>query len=49
MKVLDPCVGFGVFLIECYYRFMEGLKTIIPNKEQRSKYIRENMLYGCDI
>jgi hypothetical protein len=49
MKVFDPCVGFGVFLIACYYKFMSGLEKNIPDKQKRSKHIIDNMLYGCDI
>lgn len=48
-KVLDPCGGFGTFLIISIMKFMHGLKKVIPNKEQRYKWIIENCIYFGEI
>ena len=48
-KWLDPAVGIGNFPVAIYLRLMKGLKTEIPNEEERRKHILENMLYMIDI
>lgn len=48
-KILDPCTGTGIFLMECKRRFMNGLVNEIPNENEREKYIEENMLYAIEL
>lgn len=45
LKWLDPAAGIGNFAVVVYFRLMDGLKTIIPNDEERQTHILENMLY----
>jgi hypothetical protein len=49
IKWLDPAVGIGNFPAAILDRLMVGLDTIIPNEDERRKYILEEMLYMCDI
>ena len=42
---LDPAAGIGNFPIALYFRLMEGLKVIIPDKRARASHIVKNMLY----
>jgi len=49
LKILDPANGIGNFPIIAFYRFNEGLKSIIKNEEKRKKHIIENMLYMMEI
>jgi hypothetical protein len=49
LKILDPCVGMGNFMIGVYFKLMEGLKKIIVNEKERKRHILENMLYMCEI
>lgn len=49
LKWLDNSCGSGHFLVAVHKRLMNGLKTVIPDKEQRNKHILENMIYGVDI
>lgn len=46
---MDPSAGIGTFFIAVFYRYMEGLKTIIPSKSVRAKHIIEKMLYMVEI
>lgn len=48
-KVFEPCCGKGGFLIDIVSRFMNGLKNMILNGNDRYKYILENLLYFSDI
>ena len=48
-KILEPCAGKGGFLMDIVDKFMEGLKEVIIDKEERYKYIVEECLYWCDI
>tara|TARA_B110000858_G_C17761181_1_gene454606 strand:- start:317 stop:1609 length:1293 start_codon:yes stop_codon:yes gene_type:complete len=48
-KVFEPCVGKGGFLIDIISRFMDGLKELIPDNQERYKKIVEECLYWCDI
>jgi len=48
-KVLDPANGNGNFLLMSIYRFMFGLKDIIPNEEERFRWIVEKMIYACEL
>ena len=45
----DPATGMGNYPIAIYYKLMEGLKTIIPNEDERKKHIIENMLYMGEL
>jgi site-specific DNA-methyltransferase (adenine-specific) len=45
----DPASGMGNYPIAIYYKLMEGLKTKIPNEEQRKKHIIEKQLYMGEL
>lgn len=47
--ILDNSMGTGVFLLEAYKKFMNGLKDEIIDENERSKWIIENCLYGVEI
>ena len=48
-KWFDPASGMGNFPVAVYLKLMEGLKTQIPNEEDRKKHIIENMLYMSEL
>jgi hypothetical protein len=48
-KWFDPASGMGNFPVAVYLKLMEGLKTQIPNNEERKKHIIENMLYMSEL
>lgn len=48
-KVLEPCCGKGGFVVDIISRFMDGLKTSIPDNKERYKVIVEECIYWCDI
>lgn len=48
-KVLDSSAGYGTFLILCLYKFMEGLKNVIIDEDERLKHIIENQLYYGEL
>ena len=48
-KWFDPASGMGTFPVAVYLKLIEGLKTQIPNDEDRKKHIIENMLYMSEI
>jgi hypothetical protein len=48
-KWLDPANGIGNFPLVAYYRLMDGLKDVKPDREERSKHIIENMLYMVEL
>ena len=48
-KWFDPASGMGNFPVGVYLRLMEGLKTEMPNDEERKKHIIENMLYMSEL
>ena len=48
-KWFDPAVGMGNFPVAVYLKLMDGLKTQIPNDEERKRHIIENMLYMSEI
>jgi len=48
-KWLDPASGMGNFPVAVYLKLMEGLKTELPNDEDRKKHILENMLYMSEL
>ena len=49
LQWLDPANGIGNFPVVVYYRLMEGLKLVIPDKKDRSKHIIEYMLYMVEL
>jgi hypothetical protein len=49
LKWYDPAVGIGNFMIEIYYRLMEGLVESIPEFSERKRYIINNMLYMSEL
>ena len=49
LKWFDPASGMGNFPVAVYLKLMDGLKTQIPNEEDRKKHIIENMLYMSEI
>jgi hypothetical protein len=49
LKWLDPAVGIGNFPAAILDRLMVGLDSVIPNEDDRRKWILEEMLYMCDI
>ena len=48
-KWFDPASGMGNFPVAVYLKLMEGLKTKIPNDEDRKKHVIENMLYMSEL
>jgi len=48
-KWFDPASGMGNFPVAVYLKLMEGLKTLMPNDEDRKKHIIENMLYMSEL
>jgi hypothetical protein len=48
-RVLEPCAGKGGFLVSIIDRFMDGLKDLYPDPEERYKFIVENCIYYADI
>ncbi|MFN9110651.1 MAG: restriction endonuclease, partial [Bacteroidota bacterium] len=48
-KFLDPVSKSGVFLREIAKRLMVGLKSIIPDKQERINHIFGKQLYGIAI
>jgi hypothetical protein len=49
LKWFDPASGMGNFPVAVYLRLIDGLKTHIPNDEDRKKHILENMLYMSEL
>lgn len=48
-KFLDPVSKSGVFLREIAKRLMNGLETLIPDKQKRINHIFSQQLYGIAI
>jgi len=48
-KWFDTASGMGNFPVAVYLKLMEGLKSQIPNDEDRKKHILENMLYMSEL
>ena len=48
-KVFEPCSGKAGFLIDVVERFMNGLKEVITDDEERYRVIIEECLYFSDI
>ncbi|MDA9243384.1 Eco57I restriction-modification methylase domain-containing protein [Amylibacter sp.] len=49
VKFLDPCTKSGVFLREITTRLTIGLKTKIPNLEERVEHILSKQVFGIGI
>jgi len=49
LKWFDPASGMGNFPVAVYLKLMEGLKSQIPNDEERKKHIIEKMLYMGEL
>lgn len=49
LKWFDPATGIGNFPIIVYQRLMIGLKSEIPDEEERIKHILEHMIYSCEL
>lgn len=49
LKWFDPACGIGNFLVDIYYRLMDGLQTRFPDKDERRVHIITKMLYMSDI
>lgn len=48
-KILEPCCGKGLFVLDIFLMFDNGLKEYEPNDDKRYKHIIENCIYFCDI
>jgi hypothetical protein len=48
-KVFEPCSGKGGFLIDIIDKFMDGLKELIKDDDERYRIIVEECLYYSDI
>lgn len=48
-KVFEPCCGKGGFLMDIVERFMDGLRTKIPDDTMRYKEVVEECLYFSDV
>lgn len=49
VRFLDPFTKSGVFLREITSRLNEGLKTVIPNREERVDHILTRQVFGIGI
>ena len=49
LKWLDPATGNGYFPIVLFNFLMNGLESIIPNREKRKNHIIEKMIFMCEI
>jgi hypothetical protein len=47
--VFEPCCGKGGFVVDLVEKFMNGLSDIMPDKEERYRYIVEHCIYFADI
>lgn len=48
-KWLDPGAGTGYFSIYLYWKLMDSLEYILPNKQTRHNHIIKNMIYMLEI
>ena len=48
-RVLDPCCGYGVFILCCFMIFNDILYGKIPDNEERVRWIVENCLFFSDL
>lgn len=49
LKILEPSVGIGSFIVVLLEKLHNGLKDVIPDKGEREKHIFENMLYMIEL
>jgi len=48
-RVLEPCAGKGGFLLDIINKFMEGLKDLYEDEEERYRVIVEECLYWSEF
>ena len=48
-RVLDMANGSGIFPVVMMIKFMDGLKDVLPDEENRFKHIVENMIHVCEL
>jgi hypothetical protein len=49
IKIFEPCIGKGGFVVDLIDEMMEGLKEIIKDEELRYKHIVENCIYMSEL
>ena len=49
IKILEPAVGKGGFVVDIIQKLMISLGKVIPDKMKRYKHIVENIIYFADI
>jgi site-specific DNA-methyltransferase (adenine-specific) len=49
LKWFDPAVGMGNFMVEVYWRLLEGLVDVIPDFNERKTHIIQNMIYMSEL
>lgn len=48
-RFLDPAMGTGTFYLCLLQRLDEGLKEVIPDRNERLRHIMAEQLFGCEI
>jgi hypothetical protein len=48
-RFLDPAMGTGTFYLCLLRRLDEGLKEVIPDRNERLRHIMAEQLWGCEI
>jgi hypothetical protein len=48
-RVFEPCCGKGNFVLGIFDKFYEGLKTAIPDEEERCRTIMRECMYYADL
>ena len=48
-RFLDPAMGTGTFYLCLLQRLDEGLKEVIPDRNERLRHIMAEQLWGCEI
>lgn len=49
VRILDPVCKSGVFLLEAAKRLDKGLKTVIPDMQERINHILEKQIFGIPV
>ena len=49
IKIFEPCIGKGGFVVDIISELMDGLKDSIKDEKMRYKHIVENCLYMSEI
>lgn len=47
-KVFEPCCGKGGFLLDIIDKFMQGLKELVPDEEERYRLVIEECIYWSE-